>query len=103
MLVEAAWSAIKTPGPLRAFYQRVRARRGAQIAIDATTRKLTCLAWQLLTTNQDYAFKRQTIIDRKLRALELLAGAPTRQGQQHQPGTLTTKQRALASVWAPPE
>ena len=96
VLVEAAWSAIKTPGPLRAFYQRVRARRGAQIAIVATARKLTCLAWQLLTTNQDYAFKRQTIIDRKLRALELLAGAPTRQGQQHQPGTLTIKQRAVA-------
>lgn len=95
VLVEAAWSAIKTPGPLRAFYQRVRARRGAQVAIVATARKLACLAWQLLTTEQDYAFKRQTIVERKLRALELLAGAPTRLGAQHQPGTLTTKQRAL--------
>jgi transposase len=28
MLVEAAWAAAKTPGPLRAFYERVRARRG---------------------------------------------------------------------------
>jgi transposase len=26
MLVEAAWVAVKTPGPLRAFYERVRAR-----------------------------------------------------------------------------
>jgi transposase len=32
VLVEAAWSAIKTSGPLRAFYQRLKARRGAQIA-----------------------------------------------------------------------
>src|SRR3954454_13536201 len=32
-LVEASWSAVRQPGPLRAFYQRVRARRGHQIAI----------------------------------------------------------------------
>ena len=28
VLVEAAWSVIQQPGPLRAFYQRIRARRG---------------------------------------------------------------------------
>jgi transposase len=95
VLVEAAWSAIKTPGPLRAFYQRVRARRGAQIAIVATARKLVCLTWQLLSTEQDYAFKRQTIIDRKLRALELLAGDPKRHGHQHPANTPTVKQRAV--------
>ena len=95
VLGEAAWSAVKTPGPLRAFYQRVRARRGAQIAIVATSRKLACLCWQLLTTEQDYAFKRQTIVDRKLRALELRAGAPTRHGTQHTKGTPTIKQRNL--------
>jgi transposase len=39
VLVQAAWAAIKTPGPLRAFYQRIRARRGAQIAIVAVARK----------------------------------------------------------------
>jgi len=27
-LVEAAWSVVRQPGPLRAFYQRIRARRG---------------------------------------------------------------------------
>jgi transposase len=95
VLVEAAWSAIKTPGPLRAFYQRVRARRGAQIAIVATARKLVCLTWQLLSSEQDYAFKRQTIIDRKLRALELLAGDPKRHGHQHPAHTPTVKQRAV--------
>jgi transposase len=36
MLCEAAWVLIRTPGPLRAFYERVRARRGAQIALVAT-------------------------------------------------------------------
>ena len=32
MLVEAAWQAVRSPGPLRAFYQRVGARRGNHIA-----------------------------------------------------------------------
>ena len=35
-LVEAAWSVVKQPGPLRAFYERVRARRGHSKAIVAT-------------------------------------------------------------------
>src|SRR4051794_4804531 len=43
MLVEAAWATSKTPGPLRAFYQRVRARRGMQVAVVATARKLAVL------------------------------------------------------------
>src|SRR6478672_5878873 len=44
VLVEAAWSASRAPGPLRAFYQRVKARRGFQKAIVATARKMTVLA-----------------------------------------------------------
>jgi transposase len=78
VLVEAAWAAIKTPGPLRAFYQRIRARRGAQIAIVAVARKLAVLSWQLLTKQEDYAFKRSTLVAKKLRAIELRAGAPRR-------------------------
>ena len=48
MLVEAAWVAVKTPGPLRAFYERVRSRRGMQIAVVATARKLAVLCWHLI-------------------------------------------------------
>jgi transposase len=76
VLVQAAWAAIKTPGPLRAFYQRIRARRGAQIAIVAVARKLAMLCWQLLTTQQDYAYQRPTLVARKLRTLQLRAGEP---------------------------
>lgn len=36
MLVEAAWSISRTPGPLRAFFQRVKEKRGSQIAAVAT-------------------------------------------------------------------
>jgi transposase len=82
MLCEAAWIAVRTPGPLRAFYQRLRARRGAQIALVATGRKLCVLFWHLLTHEQDYAFGRPSLTRHKLRRLELLAGDPPRRGQR---------------------
>jgi len=82
MLVEAAWVASKAPGPLRAFYERVRARRGFQIAVVATARKLAVLCWHLIHTNTDYAFARPSLTAKKQRALELKAGQPQRRGQR---------------------
>lgn len=75
-LVEAAWSVVRAPGPLRAFYERVRARRGHQVAIVATARKLACLFWCLLTRQEDYAYAQPSLTKKKLRRLELTAGAP---------------------------
>jgi transposase len=100
VLVEAAWAAIKTPGPLRAFYQRIRARRGAQIAIVAVARKLAILCWHLLTSQQDYAYQRPSHVARKLRSLELRAGADGQKGKplNSHPGTAAdraTQERAL--------
>jgi len=94
VLVQAAWAAIKTPGPLRAFYQRVKARRGAQIAIVAVARKLAMLCWQLLTREQDYAYQRPTLVARKLRTLELRAGAPHARTTSTAARASTAKQRA---------
>ena len=76
VLVEAAWSAAKAPGPLRAFAQRTAARRGRHVATVAVARKLAVLAWHLLTRGEDYAFARPGLVRRKIRALELKAGAP---------------------------
>jgi transposase len=82
MLVEAAWVAVKTPGPLRAFYERVRSRRGMQIAVVATARKLCVLCWHMITRGEDYAFARPSLTAKKLRALQLKAGLPARRGQK---------------------
>lgn len=76
VLVEAAWQALRQPGPLRAFGERVRARRGAQVAAVAVARKLACLAWQLLTDQDDYAFAQPSLVRAKLRRIELAAGMP---------------------------
>jgi transposase len=76
VLVESARSAAKSPGPLRAFAQRTAARRGRHVATVAVARKLAVLAWHLLTRGEAYAFARPSLVRRKLRRLELTAGAP---------------------------
>lgn len=80
MLVEAAFAASRAPGPLRAFYRRVKDRRGFQIAIVATARKLTVLCWHLINHSEDYAFARPSLNAHKRRKLELAAGATSRRG-----------------------
>jgi transposase len=86
VLVEAAWSATRAPGPLRAFYQRIKARRGFQAAVVATARKMTVLAWHLVTKDQDYAFAHPGLVAHKRRKLELTAGEAPRRGNYRQPG-----------------
>ncbi|MDR8398479.1 IS110 family transposase [Paraburkholderia sp. USG1] len=80
MLVEAAWAAAQAPGPLRAFYLRVRDRRGQQIAIVATARKLAVIVWYVLARNEPFAWDRPALTASKLRALELRSGMPAQHG-----------------------
>jgi transposase len=90
-LVEAAWSVVQQPGPLRAFYERIRARRGHGIAVVAVARKLAVLFWCLLTRSEDYAHQQPSLTAKKLRLLEIRAGAPTLKGTNT--GTWATRQR----------
>lgn len=76
LLVEAAWAAARSPGPLRAFFGRLAARRGKHIAAVATARKLAMIVWHMLTREADYIWVRPALLARKLRTLELRAGKP---------------------------
>jgi transposase len=82
MLVEAAWAAAKAPGPLRAFFIRIRARRGHQIAAVAVARKLATLCWHMLTKGEDYRWARPSLVAHKRRAMELGAGQPQKKGNK---------------------
>ena len=73
MLIEAAWSAASVPGPPRAFFLRIKDRKGLNVAVVATTRKIAGLTWQLLT-------KEAAFLAMKMRKLELRAGAPRAHG-----------------------
>jgi transposase len=93
LLVEAAWHAARTTGPLRAFHQRLAARRGVNVATVAVARKLALFAWHMLTRDEDYAFARPSLVREKLRRLELMLGASRQQGKK-----LTAAGRSFASV-----
>jgi transposase len=82
LLVEAAWAAAKAPGPLHAFFVRIRARRGHQVAAVATARKMAVLVWHLLTKEADYLWARPALVAQKVRALELQAGRPAKKGNK---------------------
>ncbi len=91
VLVEAAWSVVHQPGPLRAFYERIRARRGHGKAVVASARKLTVLFWCLLARGEDYAHQQPSLTAKKLRLLEIRAGAPTLKGTNT--GLFATRER----------
>jgi transposase len=78
-------AAAKAPGPLHAFFLRIRARRGHQIAAVATARKIAVLVWHLLAKQTDYLWARPALVAHKLRALELQAGRPMKKGNQRGP------------------
>lgn len=80
MLVEAAWSAASVPGPLRAFFLRIKDRKGLNVAAVATARKIAELIWQLLTKDEPYRWARPAFVAMKMRKLELRAGAPRAHG-----------------------
>jgi transposase len=80
MLVEAAWVISGAPGPLRAFFIRIRDKRGKHVAAVATARKLAVIVWHILSKDEDYTWNRPALLQWKLRKLELKAGHPSRRG-----------------------
>ena len=91
MLVEAAWHASRAPGRLRAFHQRIAARRGDNIATVADARKLAVIAWHMLSRGEDYAFARPSLTREKIHRLELMTGAERQKRKQI--GVFVTKQQ----------
>jgi transposase len=85
-LCEAAFSAVRQPGPLHAFYERVRARHGYGIAVVAAARKLATLFWCMLTREEQYAHQQPSLTAKKMRLLEIRAGAPTHEGKANRDG-----------------
>nr|WP_280956485.1 transposase [Ciceribacter ferrooxidans] len=81
-LVEAAWAAARAPGPLHAFFVRIRAKRGRQIAAVALACKFTVLCWHLLTREQDYLWARPDLAANKTCTMELQAGLPQKKGNR---------------------
>jgi hypothetical protein len=50
------------------------------------------LCWHLITSGEDYAFQRPSLTEKKLRALELRAGMPSRRGQKGKAAAYSLKE-----------
>lgn len=96
VVVESALTAVRFPGPLRAFYLRIRGRRGHQIAIVATGAKMAKLFWHLLVREEDYAYTLPTALAKKIRTIELKAGYQRRHGRAVERHNLNRDQRRAA-------
>ena len=44
------------PGPLGHFFRRLKRRKGHNVAVVATARKLVTIAWHLLTKREPYRY-----------------------------------------------
>ena len=85
MLVEAAWAAAKAPGPLHAFFVRIRARRGSS---DRCRRRCPQARRAVLAPadqGEDYLWARPASVANKRRAMELQAGRPQKKGNERGP------------------
>jgi hypothetical protein len=99
-LIEAAHTAVRTPGPLQAFFGRVKARRGEQKAVVAVARKLVVLAWHLLSRGEPYRWAPATLVHTKRRALERAAGIPAR--RMRIDASLSARERLQQEAGDPP-
>ena len=95
-LCEAAHAALRSPGPLRAFGERIAARRGRQVAVVAVARKLATIAWRLLISGEDYAYANPAQVRLKWRRVELAAGAPSQQGHRTGVSLESRREREVA-------
>ena len=86
-------------GRLRAFFERVRARRGMQIAVVATARKLAVLSGTWSSRARDYAFQRPSLTEKKLRA-RVSAPPPCPRGAVRRAKRPPTRSRRCAGVRA---
>ena len=69
IMVEAARVAVSHDARLRAFYERVKHRRGDQKAIIAVANKMLKIIWFMLTRREPYQSRNRQLYERKLNSL----------------------------------
>lgn len=74
LIIQAAQSAVKSPGPLRAFFLRLRSRnKERNKAITAVAAKMIHIIWHMLTKQQDYFYAPPLRTKEKIAKLRILA------------------------------
>jgi transposase len=66
MLVQAVQAASDHPGPIGAFFRRLRKRKKYNVAVIATARKLVTIAYLMLKNNEPYRYAKIDVVKNKL-------------------------------------
>jgi hypothetical protein len=106
MLTQAAQHAAEHPGPLGAFFRRLKKRKARNVAIVATARKLVTIAFLMLKNNEPYRYARPERVQAKLRHVERAAegaGKPTepRSGRGREPASKDRLNRTYTRTGLP--
>ena len=80
VMIQAAHNAVKSAGPLRAFFQRIKRRTNRNKALVATANKLTRIVWQMLTNKEPYRYAYSLRVRDKYDKLRVLATGVKRKG-----------------------
>lgn len=81
LLIQAAQSVSRHPGPLGGFFRKLERRKNRNIAVVATARKLVTIAWHMLTNKEPYRYAVPRTTDEKLAGLRVRAtGAKRKTG-----------------------
>jgi len=78
MLVQAAQHLDRHPGPLGVFFRRLATKKGRNVAVVATARKLVVVAYHMLKNNQPYRYAQPAPTQAKLSRLRVRSGGERR-------------------------
>ncbi len=68
MLTQAAQAAADHPGPIGAFFRRLRRRKRHNVAVIATAKKLVTIAYLMLKSNEPYRYAKLDVVKPKFTA-----------------------------------
>jgi transposase len=93
LMIEAATAAVRVPGPLQAFYLRLRAKKCHNKAVCAVARKMLHFLWHMLASGEPYRYAPPIQTREKIRIVERLAGRPKPNARARQPLTYREQRR----------
>lgn len=73
VLVQCAQAMVRGDGAIQPFYERIRRKKGRNVAIVAVARKLLVCMWHMLTTGQTYWYERPMLTQNKMAKLRIKA------------------------------
>jgi transposase len=103
LLIQAAQSVSRHPGPLGAFFRKLAKRKNRNVAVVATARKLVTIAWHMLKNKEPYRYATPRTTDEKLAAVRVRATGTKRKtgvpkGTRSAPKLEEGKSRTIPSL-----